>query len=77
MQGMNFIDGEWRAGEAPLVTLNPSDLDEEVGHYTKVGAAEVEEAMAAARRAFPAWRAFNMQARADLLRKAGDLLLAR
>lgn len=77
MDGTNFIDGTWRKGEMPFVTMNPSDLDEQVGRYSKASAADIEEAMHAARRAFPAWRAFNMQARTDLLRKVGDMLLER
>ncbi|WP_226016528.1 aldehyde dehydrogenase family protein [Novosphingobium sp. FKTRR1] len=77
LQGQNFIDGGWRTGAVGFETRNPSDLDEVVGAYSKVGAAEVDEAMAAATRALPGWRSFNMQARADLLRKAGDLLMAR
>lgn len=74
--GLNYIDGVWRAGITTFETRSPSDLDDVVGAYSKVGPAEVEEAMAAARRALPAWRSFNMQGRADILRKAGDLLMA-
>jgi alpha-ketoglutaric semialdehyde dehydrogenase len=77
MQGQNYIAGAWRDGSVPFETVNPSDLDETVGRYGKASADDVEEAMDAARRAFPAWRAFNMQARSDLLRKVGDLLIAR
>ena len=67
MKGANYIDGRWVDGAVPFETVNPSDLDETVGHYTKVGEGEVREAMAAARRAQPAWGAMNMQARADIL----------
>lgn len=77
MKGQNYIDGAWRDGSVPFDTINPSDLDETVGNYTKVAAGDVEEAMAAARTALPAWRSFNMQARADLLKKVGDMLLAQ
>lgn len=77
MQGQNYIDGAWRQGSVPFETYSPSDLDEHVGTYTKASAADIEEAMDVARRALPAWRSFNMQARSDLLRKAGDLLAAR
>lgn len=77
MHGQNYIAGVWRDGSVPFETVNPSDLDETVGRYSKASADDVEEAMDAARRAFPAWRAFNMQARSDLLRRVGDLLIAR
>ena len=75
--GQNYIDGQWRDGAVPFETLNPSDLDEVVGRYSKASPDEVSEAMDAARRALPAWAAWNMQARADLLNKVGELILAR
>jgi NAD-dependent aldehyde dehydrogenases len=75
-EGSNYIDGAWREGEVPFETVNPSDLDSKVGRYSKCSPAMVEEAMDAARRAAPGWRAFNMQARSDLLRKVGDMLYA-
>jgi len=77
VNGRNFIDGRWRDAELSLTTHNPSDLDEMVGQYAPAGLAEAEEALAAARRAQPGWRAFNMQARADILRRVGDALYAR
>ncbi|WP_420381813.1 aldehyde dehydrogenase family protein [Novosphingobium sp.] len=77
MQGQNFIAGRWIDGITPFTTANPSDLDETVGHYSKLGESEVREAMAAARAAQKGWAACNMQVRADILRKAGDILLAR
>jgi alpha-ketoglutaric semialdehyde dehydrogenase len=77
VKGLNLIDGQWcDAGDA-MPTFNPSDLDEQVGSYAQAGVAEAEEAIAAARRAQPGWARFNMQARADILRRTGDLLLAR
>lgn len=77
MKGQNYIDGRWIDGEVSFETVNPSDLDEVVGSYSKVGEAQIREAMAAARRAQPGWAAFNMQARSDILRKVGDLLIER
>lgn len=77
MKGRNFIDGAWRDAELSLQTLNPSDLDERVGLYAAAGVAEAEEAIAAARGAAPGWARFNMQARADILRRVGEALAAR
>lgn len=76
MNGRNYIDGRWIEG-TDLTTYNPSDLDEKVGAYPLAGKAAAEEALAAARRTLPGWKRFNTQARADLLRKAGDMLFAR
>src|SRR5438093_7628953 len=77
MKGLNFIDGEWRESGRLAATYNPSDLDELVGEYASAGVADAEEALAAARRALPGWKRFNMQARSEILRKVGDALLAR
>jgi alpha-ketoglutaric semialdehyde dehydrogenase len=77
MKGRNYIDGRWRDGASELSTINPSDLDETVGVYANASVADAEEAIAAARKALKPWRSFNMQARADILRKVGDALMAR
>ena len=77
MHGQNLIDGRWFDGATPFTTVNPSDLDETVGTYSKVGEDEVREAMAVARRAQRDWAGRTMQFRTDVLRKAGDLLIER
>jgi aldehyde dehydrogenase (NAD+) len=77
VKGLNLIDGQWRDSGETVSTFNPSDLDEQVGSYAQAGVADVEEAIAAARKAQPGWARFNMQARADILRKTGDTLIAR
>jgi len=76
MKGRNYIGGRWIEG-ADFATFSPSDLDERVGEYPLAGQGEAEEALAAARRALPDWRRHNMQARSDILRRAGDALYAR
>lgn len=77
MKGLNLIDGRWTESAATDVLYNPSDLDEKAGEYARASVADAQEAVAAARKAQPGWARFNMQARSDLLRKVGDLLLAR
>jgi len=77
MKGLNLIDGRWRESSRMDPTFSPSDLDEQVGEYARADVADVEEAIAAARKAQHSWARFNMQSRADLLRKVGDLLFAR
>jgi aldehyde dehydrogenase (NAD+) len=77
MKGRLLIDGRWRETAATHHTFNPSDLDEPVGSYAVADTAMAEEALAAARRALPAWSRSNIQQRADLLRRVGDLFQAR
>ncbi len=77
MTGRNYIDGQWRDTGNYSETINPSDLNEVVGRYAGSTPDLAEEALDAARRALPGWRSFNPQARADLLRKAGDAIQAQ
>ncbi|SNS30994.1 aldehyde dehydrogenase (NAD+) [Sphingomonas laterariae] len=77
MRGRHYIAGSWRADGALIPTINPSDLDETVGEYPQASLADAEEALVAARKALPGWARSNIQQRADMLRKVGDMLLAR
>ncbi len=73
----HFIAGEWVAGTDSSANINPSDLNDTVGHYALGGAAEVDAAVAAARAAFAAWSTGGVQARADALDRIGSEILAR
>lgn len=73
----NFIGGQWLAADTASENRNPSDPTDLVGLYARGGAAEVDQAVAAAKAAQPGWAKASPQLRADVLRRAGDLLLAR
>jgi aldehyde dehydrogenase (NAD+) len=73
----NYIDGQWVGSDRYQANVNPSDLSDVVGEYAQADAAQVEQAIAAARRAFPAWAGFGIQARADALEKVGLEILTR
>lgn len=74
--GLNLIDGQWRDDGIPFETFSPSDLDQHVGTYYAAPTSVTEEALAAARTALETWSRSNIQTRADILRKTGDILLA-
>ena len=74
---LNYIGGEWVAGNGFTPNTNPSDLAETVGLYAKGTAAQVDAAVRAARAAMPAWQNFGVQSRADALEKIGTEILAR
>jgi aldehyde dehydrogenase (NAD+) len=76
-QYSNYINGEWVGGSTFTKDVNPSDLSDVVGEYAQADAAQVDQAIAAARAAAPAWAAHNVQARADILDKIGAEILAR
>ncbi|KWT66161.1 MULTISPECIES: aldehyde dehydrogenase family protein [unclassified Variovorax] len=73
----NLINGEWRAGASYSPNTNPSNLQDVLGHYAQGDAGQVDEAVAAANAAFPAWSTGSVQARSDALDKIGNEILAR
>ena len=73
----NYINGQWKTGASVGISQNPSDLDKPVGEYARADAADVLEAIAAARAALPGWSTSSVQRRADLLDQVGSELLAR
>ena len=73
----NFINGEWVAGTAYTPNINPSNTADVQGHYTQASAAQLDDAVQAARAAFGAWSVSGIQARADALDKIGSEILAR
>ena len=70
-----FIDGKWRASAKRFPVYNPAN-QEVIAHVPDLGAAETEEAIAAAHAAFPAWAAKPAKERAAILRKWYDLMMA-
>ncbi len=73
----NFINGAWIEGSGVTIDINPSDVSDVVGEYTQSDKAQTEEAIAAAKLAFPAWSMTTPQQRADALEMIGVELLAR
>ena len=73
----NLINGQWVAGVAYTPNINPSNLGDVLGEYTQASAAQLNDAVLAARAAFPAWSTSGIQARADALDKIGNEILAR
>ncbi|HEU4623547.1 MAG TPA: aldehyde dehydrogenase family protein [Steroidobacteraceae bacterium] len=74
----NFIGGEWVAGNGDAaVSENPSDLSDAIGEYRQADAKVVDDAIAAASAAAPAWGESTPQKRFDVLDFIGSELLAR
>jgi acyl-CoA reductase-like NAD-dependent aldehyde dehydrogenase len=73
----HLINGEAVGGDATGESINPSNLDDVVARYPKGGPAEVNDAVKAAREAFPAWSEASPEVRSDVLDKAGSLIMAR
>ena len=73
----NFVDGSWLEGVAASRNFNPSNTVDVVGEYAQADAAQAQSAVAAAKAAFPGWRAATPQQRADALDRIGIEILAR
>ena len=57
MTGKHFIGGQWRRQQrASLESHNPAHWDEIIGVFPAGGAEEANQAVVAARAAFPGWR---------------------
>lgn len=70
-----YIDGQWRGGAKRFPVFNPA-THERIADVPDLGAAETEEAIAAAHRAFPAWAAKSAKERATIMRTWYDLMMA-
>jgi alpha-ketoglutaric semialdehyde dehydrogenase len=73
----HLIGGEWVEGVHAQDDLNPSDLSDVVGVYARADRALAEQAIAAAKAAFPSWSRSTPQQRFDLLDAVGDEILKR
>jgi acyl-CoA reductase-like NAD-dependent aldehyde dehydrogenase len=73
----HFIGGERLSGAVLRDSENPSDTRDIVARYPQAASAEVDAAVTAARKAFPAWAEASPEFRSDLLDKVGDMILQR
>lgn len=72
-----YIDGRWVAGGGEdLEVENPAN-GEVTGVVTQASSADVDDAVQAAKRSFPAWSATPVRERAEILRRIWDVLTER
>ena len=75
----NFINGKWvdaKSGQT-FEDRNPANWDEVVGTFPKSSKEDVDEAVKAARAAFEKWRLVPAHKRGDIMKKVGDLMVAK
>ncbi|HEV2492113.1 MAG TPA: aldehyde dehydrogenase family protein [Terriglobia bacterium] len=72
----NYIDGQWVASRSghSLERRNPADRRDLIGHAPLSSREEVDEAVEAASRAFPAWRDTPAPARGKIVLRAARLI---
>ena len=69
-----FVGGRDRTEGQAAVARSPIDRDIILGEFPQASAALVDEAVGAARAAFPAWRDFGWRRRIELLRAAANVV---
>src|SRR4029434_4353728 len=76
---LNWIGGELVPAQSgrTFQTYNPANTNEVFGEYPQSAQADVSNAIAAAKGAFPSWCALTPVARGSVLSKAGHLIEAR
>src|SRR5580765_4891590 len=75
----NFIGGEWvesRSGQT-YENLNPADTRDVIGVFQRSDKRDVDDAVSAARQAFERWRLVPAPRRAEIIYRAGEILLER
>jgi succinylglutamic semialdehyde dehydrogenase len=77
MSGGVFIEGVWRTGAGSEATSVDPTTGEVVWRQATAGPADVAAAVAAARKAFPAWADLPREERIAILRRYKDALVAR
>ena len=73
----NYINGEWFESNEVTQNINPSDISDCIDEYAKASISDTENAIAAAKSAFPAWANIGIQQRSDFLDTIGNKILSR
>ena len=73
----NYIGGAWRDGDGTFTVGSPIDTKVVLGSFARASVTNVDDAVAAARAAQPAWAARPWRERAAIIKRAGDLISER
>ncbi|MDT8327686.1 MAG: aldehyde dehydrogenase family protein [Roseovarius sp.] len=74
---LNYIAGDWLAGEAEIENRNPSDISDLIGLYAQAKPDQLEHALDAARAAQIEWAAYGMERKQAVLMSIGTEMMAR
>lgn len=72
-----LVNGEYVQTTDTVNSVNPSNPSEIIGKIGLLSQDQAQQAIQAAKAAFPEWRKTPVKQRADILRKAGDLMEQR
>src|SRR5262245_42687991 len=71
----NYIGGRWVSGNEWIENRNPADTRDVIGLFPHSTEKDVDKAIAAAREAFDGWRLTPAPRRAEILFRAGEILM--
>ena len=73
----NYVGGAWRDGDGSFEVRSPIDNEILLGTFARGTAADIDDAVAAARAAQPGWAAVPWRERVAIVKRAGDLISER
>ena len=73
----HFIGGKQVSAPGALESINPSNTQEVIAKFPDGSPEDVNKAVEAARTAQPGWASASPEVRADILDKAGSLIMER
>lgn len=73
----NFIGGAWRRSADILYNVNPSNTNDQIGHYAAADTSQVTAAINAANTAQPTWAATGLETRYEAMMRVGEALKSR
>ena len=74
---LNYIAGQWVAGQSEVENRSPSDLSDLVGMFTQATGDQLDTALDAAKTAQAEWEAYGMERKQAALMNIGNELMAR
>ena len=77
LETRNYIAGEWLDGDNTVDNINPSDLSDVIGHFAQASAAQLRDAISAAKQAQPLWERTSLEKRQTALMGIGQEMMAR
>lgn len=72
-----YINGQFTSGASSTANINPSDIQDVIGHYAQASAEQVHQAIAAANAAQPLWANVGLEKKQSILQAIGDELIDR
>ena len=76
-QKLNYIAGQWVAGETTVENRNPSDISDVIGHFAQATPGQLDTALDAAATAQRIWAGYGPERRQAVLNAIGTEMMAR